>query len=99
MEQIVRQSEHKLIKAVRDTGTGIVSEEIEQFLEALSGDIPEESGTTVHLFSKNIEAAIYNEKKLNEIPGEEKVFMSWCLNFFCAVGALCMFSYFLVKLR
>ena len=21
-------------------------------------------------------------------------FMSWCLNFFCAVGALCMFSYF-----
>ena len=21
-------------------------------------------------------------------------FMSWCLKFFCAVGALCMFSYF-----
>ena len=21
-------------------------------------------------------------------------FMSWCLNFLCAVGALCMFSYF-----
>ena len=21
-------------------------------------------------------------------------FMSWCINFFCAVGALCMFSYF-----
>ena len=20
-------------------------------------------------------------------------FMSWCLNFFCAVGALCLFSY------
>ena len=26
-------------------------------------------------------------------------FMSWCLKFFCAVGALCMFLYFLVKLR
>ena len=21
-------------------------------------------------------------------------FMSWCLKYFCAVGALCMFSYF-----
>ena len=26
-------------------------------------------------------------------------FMSWCSKYFCAVGALCMFAYFLVKLK
>ena len=34
------------------------------------------------------------ERKRLERGRIKRVFMSWCLNFFCAVGALCVFSYF-----
>ena len=40
-------------------------------------------------------ATIYFETKIYDINTTGSFcFMSWCLKFFCAVGALCMFSYF-----
>ena len=32
--------------------------------------------------------------RIVQFCGGSFCFMSWCLKYFCAVGALCMFSYF-----
>ena len=58
----------------------------------------------IHLSIANgfVSSKIYNKRNdfvLLIVPsryfcGGSFCFMSWCINFFCAVGALCMFSYF-----
>ena len=56
----------------------------------IMGDTNDRTGTT-HDF-------IDNDDKYIPIPhdicGGSFCFMSWCLKYFCAVGALCMFAYF-----
>ena len=72
---ILRQSEPIFIKAVRETAIGNVSEDTDKFLKSLNRDLPENMEPT-HLFSKNIDADIYNNKKLDELKTPGKIYIA-----------------------
>ena len=53
-----------------------------------------ENYNSVHNASKAYKKCINFNMYKKDFCGGSFCFMSWCLKMFCAVGALCMFSYF-----
>ena len=75
LDVIVRQSEPNLIKAVRETAIGKVSDETDKFLKSLNRDLPDDIEPT-HLFARNIDADLYNNEKLGELKTPGKVYIA-----------------------
>ena len=70
LRNVTRQSEPLFINAVMETAVGNVSKESDDFLKFLNQDLPKHF-EPVHLFARNIDAALYNNMKLDELkaPG------------------------------
>ena len=73
LKKVVRQEEHLLIKAVRETALGSISPEVDTFLKSLQRPVPEDV-KPVHLFAKNIDSTLYNNDCLTKHVGEERVY-------------------------
>ena len=73
--QVVRQEDDRLIKAVRETAVGTISEETDEFLQGLNRPLDiSENSTCTHLFAKNIDATIFNSGCLETLDTEEKIY-------------------------
>ena len=73
LKTVVRQDDDLLIKAVRETALGCVSDEVDVFLKSLQRPIPENI-QPIHLFPKNIDTTIFNNECLKKVNTEEKVY-------------------------
>jgi hypothetical protein len=74
---IHRQDSLELISTVNNLEKGILSDDCVTFLESLSRPLSQEkSATAIHLFSKNLEADMYNFVKLGELTGKMIYFAS-----------------------
>ena len=73
LQEVVRQTEPELVKAVRETALGSISKETDTYLRSLSRPLPEDIAP-VHLFARNIETSMFNEDRLQEMDGESKVY-------------------------
>ena len=65
LKTVVRQDDDLLIKAVRETALGCVSDEVDVFLKSLQRPIPENI-QPIHLFPKNIDTTIFNNECLKK---------------------------------
>ena len=72
-ECVIRQCESIFIQAVRETAVGSVSIESDLFFKTLNRDLPENSKPT-HLFSRNVDAAIFNQRQLDLLTGTETTY-------------------------
>ena len=70
---MVREIEPQLVRAVRETALGAVSQESDKFMKTLSGPLPSEM-QPVHLFARNDDAALFNSDILRDMPGESTVY-------------------------
>ena len=74
LEEIMRLSDDKLIKCIRELSKGSCSEDSLELLEQLSR--PLSNNMTIKLYTTNILVDILNRIQLLEIPGEVYVFDS-----------------------
>ncbi|XP_052809554.1 ATP-dependent DNA helicase PIF1-like [Mya arenaria] len=58
-KKVMRQEEDLLVQSVRETALGNISDEVDKFLKRLERTMPADI-ETVHLFSRNIDATIFN---------------------------------------
>ena len=74
----MRQTEENLIKAVQELCDGTPSNDTISFLRGLDREltaVPENAAVT-YLFGKRFDVQMYNQMMLDEMPGEQKVFLS-----------------------
>ena len=69
LTEVVRQSESKLITAIREVAVGNISPETETFLNSLSRPLSTDD-ETVKLFSRNEQVDEFNRRKVIEFPGQ-----------------------------
>lgn len=70
---IHRQDEPNLIKCVNELEIGIPSDETVAFMNSLDRPL-ENKDECVHLFAKNFDMDMFNYLKLQQIPGELKIY-------------------------
>ena len=75
LDVIMRQREPMFIRAVRETAVGSISEDVDIFLHSLSRNLPEKS-TPVHLFSRNIDTALFNNVKIEELDTPGRLYIA-----------------------
>ena len=63
------------IRAVRETAVGSISDDVDIFLHSLSRNLPEKS-KPVHLFPRNIDTALYNNVKFEELNTPVRLYMA-----------------------
>ncbi|XP_060601956.1 uncharacterized protein LOC132755165 [Ruditapes philippinarum] len=73
LKKVVRHDEESLIKAVKESALGTLSEETDVFLKGLSRPLPNDIDT-VHLFAKNIDSTMYNNEHLNKSSEEGRIY-------------------------
>ena len=74
---IIRQSEPNFIKAVHKRAIGNISDDTDtcRFLKSLCRKLPQSMHTT-HLFSRNIDADLLNNSKLEELSTPGKLYIA-----------------------
>ena len=67
LQNIHRQTEPDLTKCINECATGTVSYETINFINLLARPLPDDA---VQLCARNIDAIVFNYRKLNNSPGE-----------------------------
>ena len=70
---IHRQSDRTLIKCINELEVGDPSDESIAFLKSLDRPLPNEE-ECIHLFARNYDVDIFNYNKLQNLPGELKIY-------------------------
>ena len=71
LDVIIRQPEPKFIQAVRETAVGNITADTDKFLKLLNRDLSEKIDP-VHLFSRNIDAKLYNSEKFDGLKKQKE---------------------------
>lgn len=75
LDEVIRQREPELIKAVRETALGCISADTDSYLKSFDRPLSIEM-QPVHLFSRNIDTVLFNTDCLEQLNSEEKVYQS-----------------------
>ena len=75
LDEVFRQNEPDLIKAVQEISIGHPSTSTLELIESLSRPLPTSDPNTVRLFALNYDVDMYNYNKLESIVGEKKTYM------------------------
>ena len=72
LQEVHRQSNETFIKAVSETARGCPSQDTNDLIKSLDND----ENRDVHLFSRRIDAHLFNHQSLQELPGPSKTYTS-----------------------
>ena len=74
LDDVLRQDDFSLIQCINELESGQVSDDSIKLLRSLDRPLDAPPNAIVHLFAQKMDVEMFNELKLSEHPGEEKVF-------------------------